>query len=111
MLEDDPKAVESATPSNAAEEFLTKPAPLIITAVSLAPTITDGGTSPVMDGTGLLGRLTVIVADPDTFVYPLCAEFAMQVPVPTPDGVNTPEEVIVPPVAVQVTPELYAPVP
>ena len=57
------------------------------------------------------GGLTVIVAVPDTFVYPACAEFAMQLPVPTPDGVNTPEEVIVPPVALQVTLELYAPVP
>jgi hypothetical protein len=32
-------------------------------------------------------------------------------PVPAPVGVNTPPEVIVPPVAVHVTAELYAPVP
>ena len=67
----------------------------------------DAVTDATVTGTGL----TVMVADPDTFVYPACAEFAMQLPVPTPDGVNTPEEVIVPPVALQVTLELYAPVP
>lgn len=35
----------------------------------------------------------------------------MQVPVPAPDGVKTPPGVIVPPVPVQVTAELYVPVP
>ena len=40
-----------------------------------------------------------------------CVEVAVQVAVPTPLGVSTPEEVIVPFVAVQVTFELYAPVP
>ena len=35
----------------------------------------------------------------------------MQLAVPAPDGVNTPAEVIDPPVADQVTAELYAPVP
>ena len=35
----------------------------------------------------------------------------MQLPVPVPDGVNTPPAVIVPPVAVQVTAVLKAPVP
>jgi hypothetical protein len=48
----------------------------------------------------------VIDAEPDMFVYPACAELAVQVPVPTPDGVKTPAGVIVPPVAVQVTAEL-----
>ena len=38
-------------------------------------------------------------------------DVALQVPVPVPDGVNTPPEVMVPPVAVQVTPVLKAPVP
>lgn len=52
------------------------------------------------------GAVTVIVADPETFVYPACAEFAVHVAVPVPDGVKTPAEVIVPPVAVQVTAEL-----
>ena len=50
--------------------------------------------------------VTVIVADPETFVYPACVELAVQVAVPTPLGVNTPLEVIVPPVAAQVTLEL-----
>lgn len=35
----------------------------------------------------------------------------MQLPVPVPDGVNTPPAVMVPPVAVQVTAVLYDPVP
>ena len=35
----------------------------------------------------------------------------MQVPVPAPDGVKTPPEVMVPPVAVQVTAFVKAPVP
>ena len=69
--------------------------------ITLIPvTVTAGGAA-----------VTVIFADPDTFVYPACVELAVQVPVPAPDGVNTPPEVIVPPVAVQVTAELYAPVP
>ena len=36
---------------------------------------------------------------------------AVHVPVPAPDGVNTPPDVIVPPVAVQVTAVVNAPVP
>jgi len=35
----------------------------------------------------------------------------VQVPVPAPEGVKTPPELMVPPVAVQVTPVLNAPVP
>jgi len=50
--------------------------------------------------------VTVIGAEPDMFVYPACVELAVQVPVPTPDGVKTPVDVIVPPVAVHVTAEL-----
>jgi hypothetical protein len=48
----------------------------------------------------------VIVAEPEMFVYPDWVEFAVHVPVPVPDGVNTPACVIVPPVAVQATEEL-----
>jgi hypothetical protein len=55
--------------------------------------------------------VTTMFAAPDIFVNPAWAEWAVHVPVPAPDGVNTPPEVIVPPVAVQVTAELYAPVP
>ena len=47
--------------------------------------------------------VTAMLALPETLVNPDCAERAMQVPVPTPDGVKTPPEVMVPPVAVQVT--------
>ena len=52
-----------------------------------------------------------IVADPEIFVNPVCAECAVTVPDPGPDGVNPPPEVTIPPVAVQVTAELNAPVP
>jgi hypothetical protein len=55
--------------------------------------------------------VTAMFAEPETFVNPACAEWAVQVPVPAPEGVKTPPEVMVPPVAVQVTAELYAPVP
>lgn len=47
--------------------------------------------------------VTVIFAEPETLVNPACAEWAVQVLVPTPVGVKTPPDVIVPPVAVQVT--------
>jgi hypothetical protein len=80
--------------------------------VAVCAVVIDAGEAVTVTDVTVAGTgLTVIVADPDTFVYPACAEFAMQLPVPTPDGVNTPEEVIVPPVALQVTLELYAPVP
>jgi len=76
---------------------------VVVIEVGIHATITD----VIVGG----GGVTVIVADPDTFVYPACVELATQLPVPIPDGVNTPAELIVPPVAVQLTPELYAPVP
>jgi hypothetical protein len=53
--------------------------------------------------------MTVIAADPETFVD--CVDVALQVPVPMPDGVNTPPCVMVPPVAVHVTSALLTPVP
>ncbi len=61
--------------------------------------------------TGVAGDDTVIFADPEMFVKPACAECAVQVPVPAPDGVKIPPAVMVPPVAVQVTAVLKAPVP
>ncbi len=57
------------------------------------------------------GAVTVIFADPEMFVKPACAECAVQLPVPAPDGVNAPPAVMVPPVAVQVTAVLKTPVP
>ena len=50
--------------------------------------------------------VTVTFAVPEMFVDPCCVEVAVQVPVPAPEGVNTPAEVIVPPVAVHVTAEV-----
>jgi len=50
--------------------------------------------------------VTAMLVDPEMFVYPIAAEWAVQVAVPVPDGVKTPPDVMVPPVAVQVTVEL-----
>ena len=50
--------------------------------------------------------VTAIFVEPDIFVYPGAAEWAVQVAVPAPEGVNTPPDVIVPPVAVHLTAEL-----
>jgi len=55
--------------------------------------------------------VTVMFAEPEIFVYPVAAEVAVHFPVPAPDGVNTPDDVIVPPVAVHFTAELYDPAP
>lgn len=55
--------------------------------------------------------VTAMFAEPEMFVNPVTTEVAVHVPVPAPDGVNTPFDVIVPPVAVHVTAELYDPVP
>jgi hypothetical protein len=59
--------------------------------------------TPVMVGAP---AVTVMFAKPEMLVNPAWVELALQVPVPAPEGVNTPEEVMVPPVAVQVTAEL-----
>jgi hypothetical protein len=56
-----------------------------------------------------VGLPTSIVAVPDFEVS--CVEVAVMVAVPVPAGVNTPEDVIVPSDAAQVTAELYEPVP
>jgi hypothetical protein len=50
------------------------------------------------------GTVTVTVAEPDLVVS--CVDVAVMVALPAADGINTPAEVIVPPVADQVTPEL-----
>ena len=52
-----------------------------------------------------VAAVTVIFVEPEMLVKPTAAEVALQVAVPSPDGVNTPADVIVPPVAVQVTVE------
>jgi len=56
-----------------------------------------------------VGLPTSIVAVPDFEVS--CVEVAVMVAVPVPAGVNTPEVVIAPSDAAQVTAELYDPVP
>ena len=48
-------------------------------------------------------EVTVMLAEPDMLVKPAWAEWAVQVPVPVPEGVKTPPDVMLPPVAVQVT--------
>jgi hypothetical protein len=52
---------------------------------------------------------TVTDVDPDLVAS--CVEVAVMVAVPVPEGVKTPDALIVPPVAAQVTAELNAPVP
>jgi hypothetical protein len=59
-------------------------------------------TTPTLVTVGVTA-VTVIFAEPDIFVYPVAAEVAVQAAVPAPDGVKTPADEIVPPVAVQVT--------
>ena len=54
-------------------------------------------------------EVTVTGADPDLVAS--CVEVAVMVAVPVPEGVKTPDALIVPPVAAQVTAELNAPVP
>jgi len=56
-----------------------------------------------------VGLPTSIVTLPDFEVS--CVEVAVMVAAPVAAGVNTPEDVIVPSVASQVTAELYDPVP
>lgn len=73
--------------------------------------IEDGAAVTVIPVTVGGTLVTAMGADPEILVNPACVDVAVQVPVPTPDGVNTPDWVMVPPVAVQVTPLPYAPVP
>jgi hypothetical protein len=68
--------------------------------------IEDGVATTLIEVTANVPPVTAIDADPDTLVYPAWVECAVQLPVPDPDGVNTPPEVIVPPIAVHVTTEL-----
>lgn len=81
---------------------------LIVSVVVFPAVIVVGLTLIVTVGGG---AVTVIVAEPDTFVNPACNEVAVHVADPKPLGVSAPPEVIVPPVAVQVTPVLKAPLP
>jgi hypothetical protein len=56
-----------------------------------------------------VGTATATAAEPDLVAS--CVEVAVMVAAPAVVGVKTPAAVILPPIADQVTPELYAPVP
>jgi hypothetical protein len=84
----------------------------VATQVEVLPeVIEDGLATTVMPVTVGATFVTLIEADPATFVWPIRVNVAVHVPVPTPEGVNTPPGVIVPPVALHVTLLLKAPVP
>jgi hypothetical protein len=55
--------------------------------------------------------LIAMLAVPEIFTKPATEELAVQVAVPVPEGVKTPLELMVPPVADHVTALLNAPVP
>jgi hypothetical protein len=81
----------------------------VATQVAVCPVVIDEGVAITVIPVTVMGgavAVTVIFAEPDTFVYPVCVDVALQLPVPVPEGVNTPPAVIVPPVAVHVTAEL-----
>ena len=85
--------------------LLKEPVPLTVaTQVEVLSEVMEEGLAttetPVTVGAG---AVTLMAADPATFVEPDCVDVAIQVPVPAPDGVNTPPDVMVPPVAVHVT--------
>lgn len=69
--------------------------------------VAETDTDVMVNGT----LVTLMDAEPEILVNPACVDVALHVPVPVPEGVNTPLCVIVPPVADQVTPVLNAPVP
>jgi hypothetical protein len=78
--------------------------PLIVSVWAAAPAVAEVGKRLVIVGTGLFGAVTVTVALPDLVVS--CVEVAVIVAAPVPLGVKTPDEVIAPSVAAQVTAEL-----
>ena len=92
---------------------LNVPVPRTVAAhCEVCPVLMDAGVALTEMDVIVNGTLvTLIEAEPETLVYPVCVEVALHVPVPAPDGVNTPPGVMVPPVAVHVTPVLNAPVP
>jgi hypothetical protein len=73
--------------------------------------IDDGAHTSVTTVMVGVAAVTAILAEPEMFKNPATLELAVQVAVPTPDGVKTPPDVIVPPVAVQVTVVGKTPVP
>ena len=93
-----------AKPLKVTVELERKLVPLIVSVWAAAPAVTEEGERLVIVGTGLFGAVTVTVALPDFVVS--CFEVAVTVAGPIPLGVKTPDGVIVPSVAVQVTAEL-----
>jgi hypothetical protein len=78
----------------------------------VCPVLIDAGDASTVIDVIVNGTLVMLMDDvPEMLVYPACVDVAVQDPVPVPDGVKTPPCVMVPPVAVHVTPELNAPVP
>jgi hypothetical protein len=79
----------------------------VATHVAVCAVVMEAGVAAIaievtVGGGGATAEI-VIVAEPEIFVDPAAVDVAMQLPVPTPDGVNTPDCVMVPPVAVQAT--------
>ena len=78
--------------------------------VAVCAVVIDEGDAETMTDVMIeAGAVTVIVAEPD--LVGSWFDVAVQDAVPAPVGVKTPEELIHPPVAVQVTPALYVTVP
>ena len=70
--------------------------------VTVCKALIDEGDAETVTEVMVGATVTVIVAEP--YLVGSWVEVAVQVAVPAPVGVKTPEELIVPPVAVQVTP-------
>jgi hypothetical protein len=108
----DTNVVTSDLPSNAASEPWTNPVPVIVTAVSEAPTVTDDGVRDATVGTGLgAGLLTVMLAVPDFVSSCWLVAVTVAVPLPLAGAVYLPVEPILPRFVDQVTAELKLPVP
>jgi DNA repair protein RadC len=99
-----PLVADHATP------LLYAPVP-VIDAVQLEVCVVriDAGEQVTETEVMATGTLTVTVVEPDLLAS--CVDVAVIVALPAPLGVNVPDDVIVPLVADQVTPLLYAPVP
>ena len=70
--------------------------------VAVCKVVIDEGDAEAMTEVMVGAAVTVIVAEPD--LVGSCVDVALHDAVPAPVGVKTPEELIDPPVAVQVTP-------
>jgi hypothetical protein len=114
-----PTAVGVRTPPDVIVPFvavqvtaeLKAPVPVTVaTHVTDWPIVTDEGKPEIVTEV-IVGGIAVTVTFAELDFVESCVEVAVHVEVPTPVGVSTPPDVIVPFVAVQVTAELKAPVP